>query len=251
MNYKDNYSKNSEYMASNQAENPAGGGAPRRPCTNRRFDPTGMAGREAAGDGASAAPEAEYQAENVAGVQAERTVVRQRQAVPERPTRSAQRSSRRRTQAKKSARTARASAAAKRAGASKAVKPLRVVLAAVSGLICSLIVLLTCAGQYGMWCYSQGLPGDMNVKASVAMYCLAAMCGGLWAGAVVRRRSLVPPVVIALVFMVLSVVVSLQLFEAGAIKPGLICIKVILTAAAVFGGFWLSVLPYLLRRKRC
>ncbi len=249
MNYKDNYSKNDKYMASSPAQKPV----PRRPQTNRPFDPSGMNGEPAKGQTGP------------------KLTVSETVPVPREPneadiprSRAAERSSRseasaRRTGPAKRGRTVNTASTVKSArkvktgktGSNvKAAGPVRVVLAAVSGLICSAIVLLTCSGLYGMWCFSKGLPGDINVQVSTAMYCLAALCGGLWAGAVVRRRSVAPAVIIAAVFMVLSIAVSLQLFEPAAVKPGMVVFKLLLTVAAVFAGFGLSVLPYLLRRKR-
>ena len=227
-------------MASERAQNPGAVGAPRRPNTNRRFDPTGMGQQPV-----PPRPEREVRPAEPEPVQQELPVEHQR-TLPEREVRRAagQTVRRKRQAASRNGRTPQT------AKAGKTVSPGRVVLAAVSGMICSLIVLLTCSGLYGMWCYSHGLPGDINVKASVSMYCLAALIGGLWAGAVVRRRSVIPAVLIALVFMVMSIVVSLQLFEASAVKPGMIVIKLLLTVGAVFGGYVLSALPYLLRRKR-
>lgn len=124
----------------------------------------------------------------------------------------------------------------------------RVITAAISGLIVAAIVLLAEVGLWGSYCYSHTLPGDTNVKASTFMYCFALFAGNFWAGAVVRRRSLKPGLIICGVFLALSLIISLNLFSWREIKIKMFLLKIVLTAAAAAAGFILSLVPYLINK---
>ena len=100
----------------------------------------------------------------------------------------------------------------------------------------------------GSYCYSHTLPGDTNVKASTFMYCFALFAGNFWAGAVVRRRSLKPGLIICGVFLALSLIISLNLFSWREIKIKMFLLKIVLTAAAAAAGFILSLVPYLINK---
>lgn len=132
----------------------------------------------------------------------------------------------------------------------KRSKPKRppVIIAIISGLLVSAIILLAATGLYGTYCFSRGLPGDVNVYASTAMYCLAVFCGSFWAGAVVKRQSLVPVYVIGGAYLVTSIAVSLHLFGLAEFKFTMLLFKIVLTAAAALLGFALSLIPYLINR---
>ncbi len=134
--------------------------------------------------------------------------------------------------------------------AKKSDKPKRppVIIASVTGLLVSAVILLAATGLYGAYCFSRGLPGDVNVYASTAMYCLAVFCGSFWAGAVVKRQSLVPLYVIGAVYLITSVAVSLHLFELSEFKFTMLLFKIVLTAGAALLGFVLSLIPYLINR---
>lgn len=123
-----------------------------------------------------------------------------------------------------------------------------VTAAIISGLICSAIVLLTEVGIWGLYCYSRGLPGDTNVTASTFMYCFAVFAGCFWAGAVVKRRSLRPVLVLCGVFMALSLLVSLRLFSLAEFKIKMILLKLLFTVIAALLGFVLSLAPYLINK---
>lgn len=134
--------------------------------------------------------------------------------------------------------------------AKKSGKPKRppVIIASITGLLASAIILLAATGLYGAYCFSRGLPGDVNVYASTAMYCLSVFCGSFWAGAVVKRQSLAPVCVIGGTYMVISIAVSLHLFGLAEFKFTMILFKIVLTAAAALLGFALSLIPYLINR---
>lgn len=129
-------------------------------------------------------------------------------------------------------------------------KPKRppVIVAIISGLFVSAVILLAATGLYGTYCFSRGLPGDVNVYASTAMYCLAVFCGSFWAGAVVKRQSLMPVYVIAGAYLATSIAVSLHLFELSEFKFTMLLLKIILTAGSALLGFVLSLIPYLINR---
>lgn len=124
----------------------------------------------------------------------------------------------------------------------------KVISATISGLIAAAIVLLAEVGLWGSYCYSHTLPGDTNVNASTFMYCFALFAGNFWAGAVVRRRSLKPSLIICGVFLLLSLLISLHLFSWREIKIKLLLLKIVLTAAAAAAGFILSLVPYLINK---
>lgn len=133
---------------------------------------------------------------------------------------------------------------------SKPKRPKRppVIIAIISGLLVSAIILLAATGLYGTYCFSRGLPGDVNVYASTAMYCLAVFCGSFWAGAVVKRQSLVPVCVIGGAYLLTSIAVSMHLFGLSEFKFTMLLFKIVLTAASALLGFALSLIPYLINR---
>lgn len=275
MNYNDYYSKKHLHMARDEAENNA---APRRPNTRRRFDPSfGVGGS----DSSSNADKSVEKADNAGKAdKPDRTDTarsadlgrefgrdlnrdlqdesgeseRRRQRAAGRNTSgrntygNAGRKSERRSERRSGGRRGRG---VKSAGdVSKPAKIGRVMLGSISGLVCSLIVLAACAGFYGIWCYSHGLPGDVDVKASVCMYCVAVLLGSIWGTAAVRGRSKVPVLLLVGVFMVLSIAGSWQMFGWAAMKPGMIVIKLLMTVLAAFVGWVIGGVPYLLRWKR-
>ena len=134
--------------------------------------------------------------------------------------------------------------------AKKPARPKRppAILATLSGLLLSGIILLAATGLYGAYCFSRGLPGDVNVYASTIMYCLAVFAGCFWAGAMVKRKTLVPAGIICATYLVISVVVSLQLFSLAEFKFTMLLFKVLITAVAGLAGFVLSVIPYLINQ---
>lgn len=81
------------------------------------------------------------------------------------------------------------------------------------------------------------------------MYCLALFAGNFWAGAVVRRRSLKPSLIICAVFLALSLFISLNLFSWREIKIQMFLLKIVITAAAAALGFILSIVPYLINKE--
>lgn len=137
--------------------------------------------------------------------------------------------------------------------ARKAKQP-KVIAATISGLLVAAIVLLAECGLWGFYCYSHNIPGDTNVNASTFMYCLAVFAGNFWAGAMVRRRTLKPSLIICGVFLLASLVISLNLFSWREIKIKMFLLKILLTLAAATLGFILSLAPYLvnkaLKRRR-
>ncbi len=124
----------------------------------------------------------------------------------------------------------------------------KIISATISGLIAAAIVLLAEVGLWGSYCYSHTLPGDTNVQASTFMYCFALFAGNFWAGAVVRRRSLKPSLIICGIFLLLSLIISLNLFSWREIKIKMFLLKIVLTAAAAAAGFILSLVPYLINK---
>lgn len=120
--------------------------------------------------------------------------------------------------------------------------------ACISGLICAALVLLTEVGIWGLYCYSRGLPGDTNANASTFMYCFAVFAGCFWAGAVVKRRSLKPVLLLCGVFMGTSLLVSLRLFSLKEFKFSMILLKTLFTAISAILGFVLSLAPYLINK---
>lgn len=136
-----------------------------------------------------------------------------------------------------------------KAKAKRPSKYSQIAIAAISGLIFAAIVLLAECGLWGFYCYSHTLPGDTNVKASTLMYCLALFAGNFWAGAVVRRRSLKPSLIICAVFLALSLLISLNLFSWREIKIQMFLLKIVITAAAAALGFILSLAPYLINKE--
>lgn len=131
---------------------------------------------------------------------------------------------------------------------SKRVKRPPIITATVTGLLLSAIVLLAATGLYGAYCYAHGTYGDVNVTASTALYALAVFVGCFWAAAVVKRRSKLPPIIIGVVYIVISLVISARLFELADFKLLMIVQKILFTAVAGFAGYALSLIPYLINR---
>lgn len=125
-----------------------------------------------------------------------------------------------------------------------------VIIATITGLLLSAIVLLAITGLYGAYCYSQGRHGDASVTASTAMYATAVFVGCFWSAAVVRRQSKLPPIIIGAVFIILSLVISARLFSPADFKLLMIVQKILFTAVAGFAGWALSLIPYLIGRAR-
>ena len=125
-----------------------------------------------------------------------------------------------------------------------------VFLATFTGLLLSAVVLLAATGLYGAYCYSQGLPGDTNVRASTLMYSLAVFFGCFWASAMVKRQSLKPLFFIGSIYIILSLVISYQLLDLADFKPMMILLKVLLTAGAALLGYFLSLIPYLINKRK-
>jgi putative membrane protein (TIGR04086 family) len=124
-----------------------------------------------------------------------------------------------------------------------------VFVATLTGLLWSVVILLALTGLYGFYCYSRGFHGDGNVRVSTAIYCLSVMMGSFWAGAVVKRRSWKPCVIICAVYMLLSLIVSLRLFELGEFRLKYIAMKLFMTFFASALGFVLSLIPYLIGKS--
>lgn len=120
--------------------------------------------------------------------------------------------------------------------------------ATLSGLLFSALFLLAAIGLYGAYCFSQGLPGDTNVKASTAIYCLSVFVGGFWASAVVKRKSVAPLIIIGCVYMLLSLLISWRLFEPASFKFIMIFEKILLTAIALIFSYLFSLIPYLINK---
>lgn len=131
---------------------------------------------------------------------------------------------------------------------SRRVKRPPVITATVTGLLLSAVVLLAVTGLYGAYCYAQGTHGDASVKASTAIYALAVFAGCFWSAAVVRRQSKLPPIIIGAVYVIVSLVISAQIFTLADFKLLMICQKILITAVAGAAGYVLSLIPYLLGR---
>ncbi len=135
----------------------------------------------------------------------------------------------------------------------QAKKPKRrrtpVFLATLTGLLWSVVILLALTGLYGFYCYSRGFHGDGNVRVSTAIYCLSVMMGSFWAGAVVKRRSWQPCLIISVIYMLLSLIISLRLFELGDFRLKYIVMKLFMTAFASLLGFVFSLIPYLIGKS--
>ncbi len=274
MNYNDYYSKKHLHMARDEAENNGPGAAPRRPNTRRRFDPAFGSGSESQSSvdnaGSAGKTDRTEKAEN-ADRKTDRIDKTDAADVVEsadsgrdwrngsgeserRRQRAAGRNTYKKSDRKADKKSGRLNGGRGRSsgavGGGKPAKIGRVMLGIISGLMCSFIVLAACAGFYGIWCYSQGMPGDVNVKASVCMYCTAVLLGSIWGTAAVRGRSKAPVLWIVGVFMVLSLAGSWQMFGWASMKPGMIVIKLLMTVLAAFVGWVIGGVPYLLRRKR-
>ncbi len=160
----------------------------------------------------------------------------------------AEQHNRQQTAAKAPARTPRQTATRPRTAPKRPAKRPPVILATVTGLILSAVVLLAATGLWGAYCFAQGLPGDTNVAASTLMYALAVFVGCFWASAMVKRQSKLPPIIIGVVHLLFSLVISAQLFALADFKPLMILEKLLLTAAAGLAGYALSLIPYLISR---
>lgn len=123
-----------------------------------------------------------------------------------------------------------------------------VILACVTGVILSAVLLLAMSGLYGAYCFAQGLPGDASVHASTMIYCCSVLLGCFWASALVKRKTLKPVIFIGGVHWLLSIIISAQLFELAEFKISMILLKIVITAVAAGLGYLLSFIPYLINR---
>ncbi|MBQ3199614.1 MAG: hypothetical protein IJB67_04550 [Firmicutes bacterium] len=123
-----------------------------------------------------------------------------------------------------------------------------VILACVTGVILSAVLLLALSGAYGAYCFAKGLPGDASVHASTMIYCCSVLMGCFWASALVKRRTLKPVIFIGGVHWLLSLIISAQLFELAEFKISMILLKIVITALAAGLGYLLSFIPYLINR---
>ncbi len=123
-----------------------------------------------------------------------------------------------------------------------------VILACVTGVMLSAVLLLAMSGLYGSYCFAKGLPGDASVHVSTMIYCCSVLLGCFWASALVKRKTLKPVIFIGGVHWLLSIIISAQLFELAEFKISMILLKIVITAVAAGLGYLLSFIPYLINR---
>lgn len=138
--------------------------------------------------------------------------------------------------------------AAPKAKRSRGNKRPPVILACVTGLLLSAVLLLAMCGAYGAYCFTKDLPGDASVHASTMIYCCSVLFGCFWASALVKRKTLKPVIFIGGIHWLLSLIVSSQLFELAEFKVSMIMLKLVITAVSSSLGYLLAFIPYLINR---
>ena len=167
--------------------------------------------------------------------------------LPEKPEREPEREPEKKPERKTERKTERKSAAPK-AKRSRGNKRPPVILACVTGLLLSAVLLLAMCGAYGAYCFAKGLPGDASAHASTMIYCCSVLFGCFWASALVKRKTLKPVIFIGGMHWLLSLIVSSQLFELAEFKISMIVLKLVITAVAAGLGYLLAFIPYLINR---
>ena len=121
------------------------------------------------------------------------------------------------------------------------------------GLIVALLSALLLSMLYALYCYLAAKNGNVSVIAPTVIYFVIILLASALMTYMIKGRSLLPCLLIGLLFFCYSIGYSIAAFGIENIKISSILIKLLISAVAAVGGYFIAAVGSLLlqgRRKR-